>query len=206
MEPLVARAVAAVRHIVWDTIVTSEARFPRLGDQYALGNLIADAQRAAGNGDVGVMNNGGIRAELRAGAVTYGDLHEIAPFGNRLVAITVRGDALRRYFESLVDGNRVSVHISGATITFDQNAPAGQRIRRIVMADGRPLADRRTYRVVMSDFIASGGDGVGLSGGSAPEELGVVDLDALIAHLRKVPGGRLTMTEALAAPRIRSLP
>lgn len=206
VEPLVARAVAAVRHIVMDTIVTSEARFPRQGDQYALGNLIADAQRAAGNGDVSVMNNGGIRAELRAGAVTYGDLHEIAPFANRLVAITVRGDALRRYFESLVDGARVSVHISGATITFDSNAPAGQRIRRVVMADGRPLADRRNYRVVMSDFIASGGDGVGLSGGSAPEELGVVDLDALIAHLRKVPGGRLTMTEALAAPRIRSLP
>jgi 2',3'-cyclic-nucleotide 2'-phosphodiesterase (5'-nucleotidase family) len=206
VEPLVASAVAAVRHIVWDTIVTSEARFPRQGDQYALGNLIADAQRAAGRGDVAVMNNGGIRAELRAGAVTYGDLHEIAPFANRLVAITVRGEALRQYFESLVDGTRVNVHVSGVTIDYDPNAPAGRRIRRVIMADGRPLADRRTYRVVMSDFIASGGDGVGLSGGSAPEELGIVDLDALIAHLRAVPGGRLTMTEALAAPRIRSLP
>lgn len=205
VEPLVAQAVAAVRHIVWDTIVTSEARFPREGAQYALGNLIADAQRAAGNGDMAVMNNGGIRAELRAGAVTYGDLHEIAPFANRLVAISVRGDALRRYIESLVDGARINVHVSGITVEYDPNAPAGQRIRRVLMADGRPLADRRSYRVVMSDFIASGGDGVGLSGGSAPEELGIVDLDALIAHLRRVPGGRLTMTEALSAPRIRSV-
>lgn len=205
VDSLVATAVAAVRHIVWDTIVTSEARFPREGAQYALGNLIADAQRAAGNGDMAVMNNGGIRAELRAGAVTYGDLHEIAPFANRLVAITVRGDALRRYIESLVDGARINVHVSGITVEYDPNAPAGQRIRRVLMADGRPLADRRTYRIVMSDFIASGGDGVGLSGGSAPEELGIVDLDALIAHLRRVPGGRLTMTEALAAPRIRSV-
>ncbi|HRQ78939.1 MAG TPA: 5'-nucleotidase C-terminal domain-containing protein [Gemmatimonadaceae bacterium] len=205
VEPLVAQAVAAVRHIVWDTIVTSEARFPREGAQYALGNLIADAQRAAGNGDMAVMNNGGIRAELRAGAVTYGDLHEIAPFANRLVAITVRGDALRRYIESLVDGARINVHVSGITVDYDPDAPAGRRVRRVLMADGRPLADRRNYRIVMSDFIASGGDGVGLSGGSAPEELGIVDLDALIAHLRRVPGGRLTMTEALAAPRIRSL-
>jgi 5'-nucleotidase len=73
------------------------------------------------------------------------------------------------------------------------------------MSDGRPLADRRTYRVITSDFIASGGDGVGLSGGNAPEELGVVDLDALIAHLRAVPGGRLVMSDALSAPRIRSI-
>jgi 2',3'-cyclic-nucleotide 2'-phosphodiesterase (5'-nucleotidase family) len=205
VEPLVARAVASVAHIVWDTIATSEARFPREGEQYALGNLIADAQRAAGNGDVGVMNNGGIRAELRAGPVTYGDLHEIAPFANRLVAITVRGAALRRYFESLVGGSRINVHISGATLEYDPQRPSGSRLVRVTMADGRALSDTRTYRIVMSDFIASGGDGVGLTGGSAPEELGVVDLDALIAHLRRAPGSRLALTDALAAPRIRSV-
>lgn len=206
VEPLVAQAVAAVRHIVQDTIIFSEARFPREGEQYALGNLIADAQRAAGRGDVGVMNNGGIRAELRAGAVTYGDLHEIAPFANRLVAITVRGDALLTYLESLVGGTRLNVHISGVTIDYDPNAPAGNRIRRVRMADGRELLARRSYRVTMSDFIASGGDGVGLSGGRAPEELGVVDLDALIAHLRAAPAGRLILTEALSAPRFRRVP
>jgi 2',3'-cyclic-nucleotide 2'-phosphodiesterase (5'-nucleotidase family) len=205
VERLVAAAVASVAPIVSEMITTSESRFPRDGAQYALGNLIADAQRAAGKGDVGVMNNGGIRAELRAGPVTYGDLHEIAPFANRLVAITVRGDALRRYFELLVGGNRLNVHLSGVTLAYDPEAPTGSRLRRITMSDGRPLADRRTYRVITSDFIASGGDGVGLSGGNAPEELGVVDLDALIAHLRAVPGGRLVMSDALSAPRIRSI-
>ncbi len=206
IDPLVARAVAAVAARVREVIVTSEDRFPREGAQHALGNLIADAQRAAGDADVGVMNNGGIRAELRAGPVTYGDLHEIAPFANRLVRITVRGDALRAYFERLVGGTRVNVHVSGVTLEYDSTAAPGARLRRAVMADGRPLNDRRRYRVVMSDFIASGGDGVGLTGGSAPEELGVIDLDALVAHLRRVPGGRLTMTEALRAPRIRALP
>lgn len=202
---MVAAAVASVASRVGEVIVTSESRFPREGAQYGLGNLIADAQRAAGKGDVGVMNNGGIRAELRAGPVTYGDLHEIAPFANRLVAINVRGDTLRRYFEQLVGGSRVNVHISGVTLDFDPQAPSGSRLRTITMSDGRPLSDRRRYRVIMSDFIASGGDGVGLSGGTAPEELGVVDLDALIAHLRAVPGGRLVLSEALAAPRIRSI-
>jgi 2',3'-cyclic-nucleotide 2'-phosphodiesterase (5'-nucleotidase family) len=206
VEPLVARAVEAVAARVREVIVTSEDRFPRTGEQYALGNLIADAQRAAGQADVGVMNNGGIRAELRAGAVTYGDLHEIAPFANRLVVITVRGDALRRYFERLVDGTRVNVHVSGVTLAYDSSAAPGSRLRRATMADGRPLNNRRTYRVVMSDFMASGGDGVGLTGGSAPEELGVIDLDALIAHLRRAPNGRLALTEALRAPRIVATP
>lgn len=203
IEPLVARAVAAVAPRVREVIVTSESRFPRSGSQYALGNLIADAQRAAGGADVGVMNNGGIRAEIREGVVTYGDLHEVAPFGNRLVRFEVRGDELRRYFERLVGGRGVNVHISGATIEYDPEAAPGARLRRVTMADGRPLADRRRYRVVMSDFMASGGDGAAITGGEAPEELGVLDLDALIAHLRRAPEGRLVATPALAAPRIR---
>lgn len=110
------------------------------------------------------MNNGGIRAELRAGPVTYGDLHEIAPFANRLVAITVRGAALRRYFESLVGGARINVHLSGVTLEYDPQRPSGSRLVRVTMADGRALNDSRSYRIVMSDFIAAGGDGVALSG------------------------------------------
>lgn len=202
---LVREAVEAVAPRVQQQIVIAEERFPRSGDQYALGNLIADAQRAAGKGDVGVMNNGGIRAELRQGVVRWGDLHEIAPFANRLVAITVRGDALRAYFERLVGAARINVHLSGATLEFDPSAPGGSRLRRVTMADGRPLNDRRMYRVVMSDFMASGGDGAGLAGTAAPEELGIIDLDALVAHLRNAPEGRLVMTEALRTPRIRPI-
>lgn len=205
VERLVAAAVAAVAARVGEVITTSESLFSRQGEQHPLGNLIADAQRAAGKGDVAVMNNGGIRAELRAGPVTYGDLHEIAPFANRLVAVRLRGRELRRYFERLVGGNRVNVHLSGVTLEFDPQASSGARLRRITMSDGRPLVDRRLYTVIMSDFIASGGDGVGLDGGAAPEELGVIDLDALIAHLRALPAGRLVLTDALGTPRIRGV-
>ena len=205
IERIVAEAVERVAPRVGEIIATATERFPRDGNQYALGNLIADAQRAAGNGDVGVMNNGGIRAEIRQGTVTYGDLHEVSPFANRLVAITVRGAELRRYFERLVGGRSISVHISGATLRYDPAAPSGSRLRQITMADGRRLNDRLTYRVIMSDFMASGGDGAGLGAGSAPEEIGVIDLDALIAQLRKLPNGTLSATPALTAPRIQAV-
>jgi 2',3'-cyclic-nucleotide 2'-phosphodiesterase (5'-nucleotidase family) len=208
-DPDIARLVAAARERVADrvqaVVVTTADRWPRSGEQYALGNLIADAQRAAGEGDVGVMNNGGIRTELRAGEIVWGALHEVQPFENRLVAVTVRGDALRRYLEGLVGGTALRHHVSGVTVEFDPAAPRGQRIRRAVLSDGRVLNDRRTYRVIMTDFLATGGDGVSLSADATVEDLGIVDLDVFVNYLRAMPGGQLQLTEALRAPRLRAV-
>jgi 2',3'-cyclic-nucleotide 2'-phosphodiesterase (5'-nucleotidase family) len=65
-------------------------KFPlkREGDEYGLGRLIADAQRSLGKGDVAIMNNGGIRADLPEG-VTWGDAYQVQPFQNRLQRLTV---------------------------------------------------------------------------------------------------------------------
>ena len=64
-----------------------------------LGNFMADAYRAAGGGDVSVMNRGGVRAPLDSGTVTYGELFEVAPFGNMLVRLTITGAGLRAWLE-----------------------------------------------------------------------------------------------------------
>ncbi len=199
---LVASAVETVAPLVRQPIVMVSERMPREGEQYALGNLIADAQRVAGKGDVGVMNNGGIRTELRAGQATWGDIYEITPFANRLVAVMIRGDALRRYFEALVESNTPRYHVSGVRLDFDPAAPKGARLRNVRMADGSRLDDRRRYRVIMSDFMAAGGDGAQLAREAVVEELNIIDLDALLDYLRARPGGRLTVDAALGSPRI----
>jgi 2',3'-cyclic-nucleotide 2'-phosphodiesterase (5'-nucleotidase family) len=203
---IVRRATEAVAPLVNAVVVQLDASLPRDGDQYALGNLLADAYRVGGHGDVAVTNNGGIRTGLRAGAVTWGDLYEVQPFANRLVVMSVRGDALRRYFEGLVDGNGVRYHVSGVRLEFDPAGAKGARLRRVTMADGSRLDDRRRYRVVLSDFLAAGGDGVSLSTDATSEELNVVDLDVLVAYLKAMPGGRLAVTDALKAPRIERVP
>jgi 2',3'-cyclic-nucleotide 2'-phosphodiesterase (5'-nucleotidase family) len=179
---IVREAVESVAGRVNADVVEAAERLPREGDQYALGNLIADAQRIAGKGDVGVMNNGGIRTELRAGPVRWGDLHEIQPFENRLVAVNVRGASLRAYLEELVKGTSVRYHVSGLTLEYDAAAPVGARLRRVTMVDGSRLDDRRRYRVIMTDFMA------------------------LVDHLKAQPGGRLVVTDALKTPRIRRVP
>jgi 2',3'-cyclic-nucleotide 2'-phosphodiesterase/3'-nucleotidase/5'-nucleotidase len=206
-DPAVARlvsdAMAAVADRISAFVVENAERLPRDGDQYALGNLIADAQRAAGRGDIAVMNNGGIRTELRAGRVEWWQLFEIQPFENRLVRIPMRGAVLRRYLEGLIGGNAIRYHVSGASIEFDPAAPAGSRLRRVTMADGRALDDRRTYSVIMTNFLAESGDGVTIPAGAPVEELGIIDIDALVRHLRARPGGRLELDESERAPRIR---
>lgn len=202
---IVREAVGAVADRVEAIIGVASEQFPRSGDQYALGHLIADAQRRAGRGDVAVTNNGGIRAELREGTVRWGDLYEIQPFENRLMVVTVRGDALRRYLEGLVDGGAVRYHVSGVTIDYDPTAKPMSRLRRVTMSDGSRLDDRRRYRVVMTDFLATGGDGMSLSGNATIEELNRVDLDVFVEYLRAMPGGRIEATSALQAPRIRTV-
>jgi 2',3'-cyclic-nucleotide 2'-phosphodiesterase (5'-nucleotidase family) len=189
IDAIVHGAVSAVAGRVNQPVARIAADMQRSGDQYALGNLIADAQRWAGKGDIAVMNNGGIRANLRSGTATYGSLFEIEPFGNTLYRITARGTDVRAYIERLVGGKgEPRVHVSGVTVTYDSTRAPGARIVRLTLADGRPFRDDATYTVVMSDFMATGGDGLGLGRAAlAVEPLDVVDLDALVGYLRSLP-------------------
>ncbi|HJQ53741.1 MAG TPA: 5'-nucleotidase C-terminal domain-containing protein, partial [Gemmatimonadaceae bacterium] len=91
IDSIVQRAVASVASLVNQHVATIPATLPRQGPQYPLGNLIADAQRWAGKGDVAIMNNGGIRTDLRAGEATYGSLFELQPFGNTLYELRMTG-------------------------------------------------------------------------------------------------------------------
>ena len=194
---LVRGATASVATRVNQSVGELRTPMLRRGEEYPLGHLIADAQRAAGQADFAVMNNGGIRADLQAGTVTYGALFEVQPFGNVLYRVTARGDALRAYFEKMYDGQRAPrVHVSGVTLTWDGARPAGQRLVRAVLSNGQPLDDAREYTLVLSDFMLTGGDGLGLGDAARKvEPLNTQDLDALIAWVRRMPGGVIAADE-----------
>ena len=153
-----------------------------------LGNFIADAQRWAGKADVAVMNNGGIRADIQAGPATYGTLFEVQPFANTLYKVTLTGRQLRRYFEQVVGRDSPDGHISGIRIAYDSTAPAGSRIVSATFTDGRSIDSTAKYTLVMNNFMATGGDELGLEGfGVTPTPLSIVDLDALIDYARSRP-------------------
>ena len=189
VDSIVARAVRAVAVRVSEPIARFAETMPDLiRGQFALGNYIADAHRWAGRSDVAVFNTGGIRANLLAGAATYGTLYEIQPFGNSLYRATVRGAVLRAYMERIVSHLPLNAHVSGLTLRFDPSKPSAQRVVTVTMADGSPLRDEASYTVTINDFMMTGGDGLGLpDGAGTPEPVNVLDLEALIAYSRSLP-------------------
>jgi len=200
IDSIVRRAVALVAPLVDQHVATIPTTLARLGSQYPLGNLIADSQRWAAKGDVAIMNNGGIRTELRVGEATYGSLFEIQPFGNVLYSLTMTGAQLRGLVEAML-GKLVNDHVSGMTIKYDPARPAGSRIVSVTMADGTPLSDTRTYNVIVNDFIATGGEGYNAGArATASKPLNIVDLDALIGYLKSLPSPITAPAEVRIAP------
>src|SRR5213596_2558745 len=157
----------------------------RLGDEYGLGRLIADAQHRIARSDVALVNNGGIRADVPAGAVTYGDLYRVQPFQNRLVRLAVTGSVLRDAVEHALarpDG-RADAHVAGLEAWYDPARPAGRRITRLRLADGAAVDDAHTYTLAVSDFLAAGGSGYAMLRNARQDDVGMTDLDALVQYL-----------------------
>jgi len=180
------RQQQAVRNITERTVGRLKFPLKREGEEYGLGRLIADAQRSAGRADAAIMNNGGIRADLPAGPVTWGQVYQVQPFQNRLLRLTVKGSLLQEALEQCVAGaaDRVpDCHIAGVEVWYDARKPAGKRIDRIRFDNKQNLEKDRTYTLVVSDFMATGGSGFGVLSAAPREDIDVVDVDALIRYL-----------------------
>ncbi len=195
VDSIVRRSTALVAPIINRRITRLAAPLNRDGSQYPLGNLIADAQRVIGKGDVAVMNNGGIRVGLSAGDVTYGALYEVQPFGNRLYSVQMTGAELRAYLEQIVSRDNLREHVSGVTIGYNPELPKGQRIVSLRLPAGRTLSESATYNVIMNEFMALAGEGVSVPQGARRSQLDILDLDALIAYLQRIPSPVRAPTE-----------
>ena len=200
---LTARALSDVQARVAQVVGEVADAMPKEPDeQYAVGNLIADAQRWATRADVAIMNNGGIRAGLPAGTATFGRLYEIQPFGNTLYKLTVRGSALKAYLPRLVARDKPRWHVSGLQLTYDTTRTGGERLVAATFTGGAAIEDDKLYSVTVNDFLVTGGDGLTLAEGAASVVgTNVVDLDALIGYVRQLPKPVKAPTEV----RIRSV-
>ena len=184
VDSIVKRASQRVASIVNRRVTTIRVALNRDGSQYALGNLVADAQRWAGKGDIAVTNNHGIRANLRAGEITYGTLFEIQPFANTLYRIRMTGAQVREYLEKLIAMDELQVHVSGIAIGYNPDLSRGERITSLRLRAGRTLNENSFYNVITNNFMATGGSNMGPPAGSRLTPLNINDLDALTGYLR----------------------
>lgn len=127
-----------------------------------LGNLATDAIRWATKADIAMINGGNIRADLKKGTVTKGDIMRIFPFGSTVVTIHVSGADLQAALEQSVGAYPVLyggfLQVSGISFSFDPAQPKGHRVSAILVG-GQPLDTAWTYVVAVNDFLAKGGDG-----------------------------------------------
>jgi 2',3'-cyclic-nucleotide 2'-phosphodiesterase (5'-nucleotidase family) len=129
----------------------------------AIGNLVADAMRWSAQTEVAVTNGGSIRGDKiypPGTTITRREVLAELPFGNRLVTIDVRGDALKAAIENglsrLPAPSGRFPQVAGLKIEADPSRPAGNRVLSIKVGD-TPLDANKTYSVATIDFMARGG-------------------------------------------------
>ena len=135
----------------------------------ALGNVLADGLREMEKADVALLNSGGLRANLKAGAITYGDIYEVLPFDNTVSIVTVTGEELRRLLVAAYGTGSGVFQQSGLKVKLARCA-GPERLRDVTLANGKALEPGRLYRVVMPDFLARGAAGLGTVLSTLPAE------------------------------------
>jgi 2',3'-cyclic-nucleotide 2'-phosphodiesterase / 3'-nucleotidase len=182
----VARWNAATGPIAATPVGRSARRITRGSPESAVGDLVADAMRAATSSEVAFQNTGGLRADLPEGPLTKGSIYEVMPFDNTMTTVTLTGAEVRKVIEEGLTYGRVT-QVSGIRFTYDPDGPDGDRVRSITLADGSPLDPAKDYRAVCNNFMATGGDNYfTLSKGRDKRDGGETVRDALERHVRKL--------------------
>jgi 5'-nucleotidase/UDP-sugar diphosphatase len=151
------------------------------GGEAAIGNLYADALRAATSADAAMLNGGGFRGnrQYEAGSkLTRRDVLAELPFSNKVFVLQVTGKQLRAALEQgFAKADNLTgafPQVSGLKLRADLSQPVGARVLSVEIG-GKPVEETATYRLATSDFLARGGDGYSALTGA---EVLVGDTDA----------------------------
>jgi 5'-nucleotidase len=131
-------------------------------------------------------------AGYRAGPpydLVVGDAHTMVPLSNRCVVRSITGELLWQVLENSVielpktQGRFLAV--AGMKYSYQLSGAPGARVRTVTLLDGSPSGktitstDKTEYKVVLIDYLNSGGDNyLMLTGATAPQLDGLADVVA----------------------------
>ncbi|NCD26441.1 MAG: bifunctional UDP-sugar hydrolase/5'-nucleotidase [Deltaproteobacteria bacterium] len=142
-----------------------------------IGNLACLALVDKTGADVAVMNSGGIRAGLPAGAISYRDVLCVKPFGNTICTVAMTGAEVAEYLRaaaSMPPDSGSFAQFAGVSLTLKKGALHDPRVA------GAPLDPAKTYTLAVESYLANGGDGYPkLTAHPGFTDTGFVDADAL---------------------------
>ncbi len=175
-----------------------------------LGDLSADAIRAATGAEIALINGGGIRVSIPSGDITKREILAVNPFGNILCEVEATGqqilDALEWGARAIPGETGAFLQVSGLTYEVhsaiespcitDENSmlagfKEGERRVQNVMVGGEPLDPAKTYTVGGTDYVLlNNGDGnTALSGVTVLRENITADYQALMDYITETLGG-----------------
>ncbi len=125
-----------------------------------LGNFVTDVMRKYSGAEIALLNSGSLRASIDEGPIPLEDIFKVMPFSNEIVLVEITGRELLHALDRSVMGSREDedggfLHVSGARFTIKERSVENVKIGR----NRLPLDPAKTYRVAVTDFLASGGDG-----------------------------------------------
>lgn len=178
-----------------------------------LGDLVANAFRdgvpaSVGKPDLGIVNPGGLRAELlvkgttttgvdKDGVVTYSEANAVLPFANNMWLVRLTGAQLKQVLEQQWQTNAdgtvpsrpyLQLGLSdNVVVTTDPTAAAGSRVTSVRIS-GQPLDPARTYTVSTVSYLKDGGDNFRAFIQGSGTDTALVDRDLWISYLKARPG------------------
>jgi len=167
-----------------------------------LGTLVANSLRASlsdplkGGAEIGVVNPGGMRADLSTtpdAEVSFAEANAVLPFLNNLWTTTLTGaqfkTALEQQWQRDDEGavpSRAYLQLGlsdNVNYTFDATRAEGDRITGIWI-DGDPIDLARGYRIGSFNFLLTGGDNFRIfAQGTDTRDSGLIDRDAWISYI-----------------------
>jgi len=152
-----------------------------------MGNLVCNAMREALDADFAFTNLGGIRDEIAAGPVTPRQVFRVLPFGNRLTLFEIEGRVLKEIIEYRVSDDHHGVYMSGGKIVYNKTRPDYDRLTHFTIG-GEQWRPDQIYRVVTTDFLASGNAGLYMLPG-VPEDRKMVTsttcMEAVVQYIER---------------------
>lgn len=150
--------------------------------------LMEQTQKISGKPvHMGVLNFGGIRADMPEGDVILDDMKSMFPFKNQIVYLEMKGSEVRKILEQMAQ-RRFQV-LGGVCVV----AEGGKLVSAEVA--GAPIDDEKVYGVATISFLLHGGDGLSLADSALTvDNLGVDIIEAIMAHVyaEKAAGRPLT--------------
>ena len=129
-----------------------------------MGATVTETMRKIVDADIAINNGGGVRAPLKKGVITVGDMYTILPFDNTIVTMDMKGSDIIKVLEHGIAPKDFGWgQHAGLKFWYNPDAEPGNRITSVRLLDGSKLDPNKYYKLATNDFMAAGGDGYDFS-------------------------------------------